>query len=533
METLKAELKPYVAEFLNRATGTDQKQVEIKPGLSAAGLDVGVHFKTSFGQGTLAQIPWLACFAQGQRASVEGVYPVLLYQRSENRLAVAYGVSATAESALGLWPKSWPPDLLDGLPSFGDKRYAESRVLKEFPAISATDVDDVVNAFAQVIGEFVSLFAQNPVLDGLGTAGLAKFNTDCKNAGLNLAPDLAVRLVASLTTKPLCILTGLAGSGKTKLAEALAMWLSASPAQFRLVAVGADWTNNEQLLGYADALHGNVYRKPANGALDLLLAAHDQPELPHFLILDEMNLSHVERYFADVLSAIESANAPIALHAHGGPLPAAPGSLDQVPPSIKLPRNVFIIGTVNVDETTYTFSPKVLDRANVIEFRATKDQLSAFLDDPARLQLDELVASGCGKGSSYGPALVAQAATDFDLDSLEEADEQTLKSALLEAFELLAAVGAEFGFRTAHEMVRFVLLHKNLSGPQWQLAQALDAQVLQKLLPRLHGSARKLEPVLKALAAFCDKHSLIASQEKIGRMQRRLLADGFASFAEN
>jgi 5-methylcytosine-specific restriction protein B len=356
-------------------------------------------------------------------------------------------------------------------------------------------------------------------------------------SGMSTTPETVTRVLAALATKPFCIFTGLAGSGKTKLAEALAMWLCASPAQFRLVAVGADWTNNEQLLGYADALHGNVYRKPANGALDLLLAARDQPTLPHFLILDEMNLSHVERYFADVLSAIESANAAIALHAHSAPLPAAlpesSGSSGEVPPSIKLPRNVFIIGTVNVDETTYTFSPKVLDRANVIEFRATKSQLSAFLDDPARLRLGELVAEGCGKGSAFGPALVAQAADDADIAGLEDADADALKSALLEAFELLAAVGAEFGFRSAHEMVRFVLLHKALSGAQWQLAQALDAQVLQKLLPRLHGSARKLEPVLEALATFCTKHALSASQEKIGRMQKRLQTDGFASFAEN
>jgi len=83
--------------------------------------------------------------------------------------------------------------------------------------------------------------------------------------------------------------------------------------QYELIAVGADWTSNENLLGYPDALSSKSYRKPDNGALDLILRAKDDPENPYFLILDEMNLSHVERYFADFLSAMESGEA-ISLH---------------------------------------------------------------------------------------------------------------------------------------------------------------------------------------------------------------------------
>lgn len=351
-------------------------------------------------------------------------------------------------------------------------------------------------------------------------------------ASLSVKAEVIARLIAALSAKPFCILTGLAGSGKTKLAEALAMWLSESPAQYRLVAVGADWANNEPLLGYADALHGALYRKPANGALDLMLAASADPFKPYFLILDEMNLSHVERYFADVLSAIESRHAAIALHAHDGKL-LSNAAVADVPPQFVLPRNLFIIGTVNVDETTYMFSPKVLDRANVIEFRATRAQISDFLDDPKGLQLKELADQGCGRGASYGAALVAKVSEDVDLIALGDVDANAFRSALLEAFDLLAEMGAEFGFRTAHEISRFVVIHKGLGDASWSLADALDAQVLQKLMPRLHGSARKLEPILTALDGFCAKYALPDSREKIARMQKRLRADGFASFAEN
>jgi hypothetical protein len=246
-----------------------------------------------------------------------------------------------------------------------------------------------------------------------------------------------------------------------------------------------------------------------------------------------MNLSHVERYFSDVLAAIESANAPLALHGHPGELAGDGNGALRVPGRLPLPRNLFIIGTVNVDETTYTFSPKVLDRANVIEFRATREQLDAFLDEPIRLNLAALQDDqGRGLGAAVGPALVTTATTDHDSEALGD-DKAAFKAALLDAFDLLADMGAEFGFRSAMEMARFAAIHKALGGDGWRWIDALDAQVLQKLLPRLHGSARKLEPVLEALHTFCTRHGLSDSLEKIERMQKRLRADGFASFAEN
>jgi 5-methylcytosine-specific restriction protein B len=138
-----------------------------------------------------------------------------------------------------------------------------------------------------------------------------------------------------------------------------AAWIAESDTQYRVVAVGADWTTNENLLGYQDALRPEIYRKPNNGALDLILRARDDAARPYFLILDEMNLSHVERYFADTLSAIESGE-PIALHSATEDLSGGDGDTLPVPPRLTLPKNLFIVGTVNVDETTYMFSPKVL-----------------------------------------------------------------------------------------------------------------------------------------------------------------------------
>lgn len=345
-----------------------------------------------------------------------------------------------------------------------------------------------------------------------------------ESAGLILSKAIVQRFIASLLAKRFLILTGLSGSGKTKLAHAFAAWISESEDQHRLVAVGADWTTNENVVGYQDALQAGIYRKPSNGALDVILRAENDPARPYFLILDEMNLSHVERYFADILSAVESGQE-IALHSAAVKLKASEDDPLLVPPRVRLPDNLFIIGTVNVDETTYMFSPKVLDRANVIEFRATAGDIAAFLDAPSKVDMGALA----GKGATFGPAFVAEASADAQLDGTTAAD---LKARLTEIFGTLAPIGAEFGFRTAFEITRFTYFHAKLSGEGWQFKDALDAQVLQKLIPKLHGSERKLGPVLEALEEFCEKYNCDHSLGKIQRMQSRLRTDGFTSSAE-
>jgi energy-coupling factor transporter ATP-binding protein EcfA2 len=339
-----------------------------------------------------------------------------------------------------------------------------------------------------------------------------------------------------------------------------------------LLSVGANWTSKEDILGYPDALDSESYIvKPA---LRLLLEAgkEENKDRPFFLILDEMNLSHVERYFADFLSAMES-NEVIELHEGPEEYRNAESDL-RIPQRIEnLPPNFFIIGTVNVDETTYMFSPKVLDRANVIEFRAESDQILGFLDNPSEVDLDDIA----GKGVDFAQDFVAKAkmkmgeGKDFCLD---EATVKELKPEFEQLFAILAKHEAEFGFRTAKEISRFVYFHKLLTNDDanWQLKDAVDAQVMQKILPKMHGSQRKLEPILQALGVFCfrktewvekleekaekaselndDQLNMIGkdsddkplynwkdahypiSFRKIQRMLKKLERDGFASFAE-
>lgn len=409
---------------------------------------------------------------------------------------------------------------LDGVKEWGDKNGSGNGMYRaginkyrEFLQYLNSKVDAIS------LSKIRSPLTQNTSLQGF----TEQANIDFTQAGLRVSDGLLLRFGAALLAKRFLILTGLSGSGKTKLAHAFASWLTESKEQYRLVAVGADWTTNENVVGYQDALQPDIYRKPSNGLLEVILRAAADAERPYFLIMDEMNLSHVERYFADILSTIES-DQEIALHASAESLKSGENDNLLVPSKISLPKNLFIIGTVNVDETTYMFSPKVLDRANVIEFRATADDIAAFLDNPSAVDMDLLE----GKGAAFGPAFVAEASAVIQLKSETAAK---LKERLADVFAALAPIGAEFGFRTAYEITRFTHFHDKLTGAGWQFNDALDAQVLQKLMPKLHGSQRRLEPVLKALESFCTAHQCNASLEKIKRMQDRL-KDGFTSFAE-
>lgn len=542
-EQFAATFIPYLSEFLVRARAEkpDLTQVQVSPELQGTANQLGISFKTSFGMGTATVIPWLACFLPGQTAGKEGVYPVLLYRRDTNSLSVCYGVSATAQAADGSWPRSWPDAIVSRLPNFGHQKYQQSYESQLFSATELDQYSAIVDAFVKVINDYLQMPRTMSTNTGPLTQPAMNLSTligsavnDISTAGLSLQGGIFGRLAASLLTKRFLILTGLSGSGKTKLAQAFAAWIAESDEQYRVVAVGADWTTNENLLGYQDALRPEVYRKPNNGALELMLRARDDTTRPYFLILDEMNLSHVERYFADMLSAIES-NEPIALHSATDDLSGGDGDTLHVPPRLSLPKNLFIVGTVNVDETTYMFSPKVLDRANVIEFRATEEQISDFMDNPQPIRMTELA----NKGASFGAAFVSAAAgsapvlaelpTTIHPDGGQCAAE--LKARLVEVFNALKPIGAEFGFRTAYEIARFVGFHATLTGSGWKFSDALDAQIYQKLMPKLHGSERRLGPVLKVLESFCTAHDCPMSLVKIQRMQDRL-RDGFTSFAE-
>ena len=309
-----------------------------------------------------------------------------------------------------------------------------------------------------------------------------------------------------------------------------------------LVPVGADWTNSEHLLGYPDALQPGKYVMPETGVLKLMLDARDNPKLPFFLILDEMNLSHVERYFADFLSAMESGED---IKLYGGDNRSSDGI--KIPQTLKSPKNLFIIGTMNVDETTYMFSPKVLDRAQVIEFRVSEDDMKNFLTSPSTPNLAAIE----GKGAKYAEAFLKLKDAPPALDAAgSTTNKDAIAAALNKFFPELVKLGAEFGYRSAGEIVRFCAYYLAAGAT---IDDAIDAAIVQKLLPKLHGSQARgsqarLGPVLRKLKELATKEETVTLEggetkkvrtplytltcEKLDRMLDRLKANGFTSFAE-
>ncbi|MEO7357752.1 MAG: hypothetical protein ABIY50_09585 [Ignavibacteria bacterium] len=419
-----------------------------------------------------------------------------------------------------------------------------SLLIKEFPKTNIPENIEIQidNTFRLLKEFYLSLLPINKpsefVNNNFSVINLKMIYDDFLNTGLHVSDKLFSRFVCSILTKPFLILTGLSGSGKTKLAQAFAMWICEDESQYALIPVGADWTNREPLLGFPNGLDSKEYVKPDNGVLDLLLSAKDNPDKPHFLILDEMNLSHVERYFADFLSIMESGDQ---LKLYKGEQRES-SDKTEIPAEIEMPKNLFIVGTVNIDETTYMFSPKVLDRANVIEFRVTKEEMEDYLKNPKPIDLEGIKAKGKGMSKNFID-LSRDKTTTFD-------DSKELNISLLLLFECLKVAGSEFGYRSAGEINRFAAIIKKLN-PSYTLDNIIDFAVMQKLLPKLHGSKRKLESVLKTLLNQClidkiktedyliEKSEITnsdlkypVSAEKLRRMYKNLMQNGFTSYAE-
>ena len=287
-----------------------------------------------------------------------------------------------------------------------------------------------------------------------------------RSRGLHYPDDLVAHFLAALLTKPFVVLSGLSGTGKTRLALEVGKCLGA----VHVVPVKPDWTDTRGVLGYLNPLTG---RYEVTEALSAVLAAQ-RTGRPVMLVLDEMNLAHVERYFADVLSAMESGEA-IPLHDSD--------EVEQqqaIPQRLHWPQNLLLVGTVNADETTYPFSPKVLDRAFVID--VSRVDLRGYFGAAPNGELETAPNLPAFLPSRDWRSLSLR---DHDLDFLHE-----LHAALTEA-------GRPFGYRTVDEALAF-LSHARAFDAHG--LQARDALLASKVLPRLHGRRHELEPVLTAVA---------------------------------
>ena len=373
---------------------------------------------------------------------------------------------------------------------------------------------------------------------------LAKSDTDGAHN------DLMTRLVAALLTKPFAILSGVSGTGKSRMVRKLAYMTCNSQelqpdatekpiGNFCMVQVKPNWHDSSDLLGYRSAISDGKY--VSTDFVRFVLKAHAFPETPFFVCLDEMNLAPVEHYFAEFLSASESGRGkgedyvtdPIV---NPGDFAHDVANLDPQEYAIDderrkmiekiglyLPSNLFVVGTVNMDDTTGGFSRKVLDRAMTIEMNEVK---FAELKKNGELNIDELLLSQ------------EEIAKFLEKREVEENDLDDAFAKLLEEIRKdLAATPLAFAYRFARECL---LYRKALAAlfPEemgWkdgatekekdekrkvQSDFALDHLFLMKILPRLVGSTEScgefLTKLKTMLDGFGEKHRL--SAEKLEKM---------------
>lgn len=522
----------------------DQAKTEILKTKHFQSSYLDTNVSVSFGQGNPARIPWIS-FLLKPNVTSKGIYPVYLYYKQEKLLILAFGVSEKYES-----PIQWRLNNKMSIQEYFAEqelgkpiRYGSSYIFKVYDVEDLPEKKILDRDLSQIIKVYLSTMKETKI-SGPGFSGNLKtsFLENINSSGLIFNDQIITRFLSSLITKPFVILTGLSGSGKTKLAQAFVQWICADKDQYRIIPVGADWTNREPLLGFPDALNPDNYVLPESGALQIILEAAKEgnENKPYFLILDEMNLSQVERYFADFLSGMESGEE-IPLHSAKKELTSSTNKDLKIPRSIAgLPKNLFIIGTVNIDETTYMFSPKVLDRANTIEFRVRKDDLHNFFKNGALgINLNIIEAKGQEMASDF---LVLSKKTE-----LKETKEE-ITATLLQFFNELKVNGAEFGYRSAYEILLLIqqlgIIDTNMTEDE-----KLDIAIMQKLLPKLHGRRRKIIPVLEKLGQLClldgtkfeeilkqeedySKARFPLSLEKAVRMHKRAIENGYTSFAE-
>lgn len=320
--------------------------------------------------------------------------------------------------------------------------------------------------------------------------------------GFNFAISEVRRVYAAIRSKPFVILAGNSGTGKSRLVRLFAEACGATVenGRFTMIPVRPDWNDSSELLGYLD-LNGEFN---SGQLIAPILMAHKNPTKPFFVCLDEMNLAKVEHYFSDFLSIVESRRCsqdrivtdPILHEVQLNKMkvddlrPEAQVVLKDFPSAnqpIGLPENLFIVGTVNMDETTQPFSRKVLDRAHTLEF-----------NDIDLLQgLDEEVTPAEVPALDLDQAFFKPEFTCLnDVLSKHREKAKEIATFIEDLNGELASAGFEVGYRVRDEAISFAVYADQAGLSAEEVNEAI---VLQKILPRIQGSSPRVGKLLYSL----------------------------------
>lgn len=373
---------------------------------------------------------------------------------------------------------------------------------------------------------------------------------------LNDSPFLSY--LTALRTKAFVLLAGISGTGKSRIVRELAKacWQEGDeeygknhPKNFCMVQVKPNWHDSSELIGYVSRINGEKY--VVGPFLRFLAKAINDPDTPYFLCLDEMNLAPVEQYFAEYLSVIESRK----LNADGSITtdPIIPyenteayGTLiDQLfaddadrkayksetdGKRLTIPQNLFVVGTVNMDETTFSFSRKVLDRAMTLEMN--------------EVNLHGGLEKGKDNEIGYiGNSIIGDAAEGCDVyEQNKDLCDQVL-AYLEKVNSVLEGTPFKIAYRTRNEFLLYAV-NRQLLDKDSQLWQTLDEMTSMKILSRIEGDSERTKSVLEGLKGLVEELICKAipgpedgkekpksiSAAKIEEMLGKLVKSGYTSY---
>lgn len=363
--------------------------------------------------------------------------------------------------------------------------------------------------------------------------------------GFSYDGNLVENFYLSLKSKPFVILAGTSGTGKTRFVKLFAEAIGANEenGRYKMVPVRPDWSDSSDLFGHVD-LNGQFV---PGAVLEFIAKAQANPSKPYILCLDEMNLARVEYYLSDFLSVIETREVkdgkivsdPLVTAEKYGADAAAKNKYGE----IRFPQNLYLVGTVNMDETTFPFSKKVLDRANTIEFDYVDLNSIQNTDDA---KVDSITAPNSFLETRY---LFLKQCMDEDPQFVKDVCDELQKINVV-----LQKANAHVGYRVRDEIVFYLMNNKKAGLISDE--EALDNEIMQKILPRIQGSSVSVKDMLcelfKILAGdyegYQTKNNDVASKmkdkldkkgaevkypksaRKVAFMVRRFEEDGFTSY---
>lgn len=360
--------------------------------------------------------------------------------------------------------------------------------------------------------------------------------------------------LTALRTKPFMLLAGISGTGKSRIVRKLAQasttqkyentedrWKDNRPENFELIQVKPNWHNSMDVVGY----YSNVakrYEFPP--FIDFIVKAWQDLETPYFLCLDEMNLAPVEQYFAEFLSAIESRSFDadgnyvtdpiikpfkkfgekegkamlVQLFGVPDPIDKNPLALQFFEKGLTLPKNLLVMGTVNMDETTFSFSRKVLDRAMSVVMNEV--DYEGFFDGNTENDVAEM-------DEATRNLLIDRPIRGLEADN-NEAD--TVKEYLTNINKVLEDTPFKLGYRAANEALLYVSAAHEFN-PDADIHVALDDFTMMKILSRIEGDKRSIGELLDEnhlQAVITDVYP--KSHEKLVKMAKTLENKQFVSY---